>query len=49
PRKRLEELGKSLKAAIPSVIMGKNHTVSHMTTSPTIAIPFSTDNGGVYG
>lgn len=45
-RKKLEELGRSLKAAIPTVIMGKNHTISHMTTSPIIAIPFSTDNGG---
>jgi len=44
-RKRLEELGRSLKAAIPTVIMGKNHSISHITTSPVIAIPFSTDNG----
>jgi len=44
-RKRLEELGKTLHGAIPSVIMGKNHTLTHMTTSPVIAIPFSTDNG----
>ena len=44
-RKKLDEQGMSLKAAIPSVIMGKNHTITHMTTSPIIAIPFSTDNG----
>jgi len=44
-RKMLEELGKTLHGAIPSVIMGKNHTLTHMTTSPVIAIPFSTDNG----
>ena len=44
-RKILEELGKTLHGAIPSVIMGKNHTLTHMTTSPIIAIPFSTDNG----
>jgi len=44
-RKRLEDLGKTLHGAIPSVIMGKNHTLTHMTTSPVIAIPFSTDNG----
>jgi len=44
-RKMLEDLGKTLHGAIPSVIMGKNHTLTHMTTSPVIAIPFSTDNG----
>ena len=44
-RKILDELGRTLHGAIPSVIMGKNHTLTHMTTSPVIAIPFSTDNG----
>lgn len=44
-RKRLEELGITLQGAIPSVIMGKNHTITHVTTYPIIAIPFSTDNG----
>ena len=44
-RKMLEDLGKTLHGAILSVIMGKNHTLTHMTTSPVIAIPFSTDNG----
>jgi len=44
-RKILEELGRTLHGAIPSVIMGKNHTLTHMTTSPVIAIPFTTDNG----
>jgi len=44
-RKKLDEQGMSLKAAIPSVIMGKNHTITHITTFPIIAIPFHTDNG----
>jgi len=44
-RKILDELGRTLHGAIPSVIMGKNHALTHMTTSPIIAIPFSTDNG----
>ena len=44
-RKKLDELGRKLHGAIPTVIMGKNHSISHMTTSPIIAIPFSTDNG----
>ena len=44
-RKELEELGRSLKAAIPTVVMGKNHSITHITSHPIIAIPFSTDNG----
>jgi len=44
-RQKLENLGISLQAAIPSVIMGKNHTITHITKQPVIAIPFNTDNG----
>lgn len=44
-RQKLEELGRSLKAAIPVVIMGKNHSLTHVTTHHIIAIPFGTDNG----
>ena len=44
-RKRLDEQGRSLRAAIPTVIMGKDHSITHMTTYPIIAIPFCTDNG----
>ena len=44
-RQRLDELGRSLKAAIPTVIMGNNHTINHITACPIIAIPFDTDNG----
>jgi chemotaxis protein CheX len=44
-RKKLEEEGRSLKAAIPTVVTGKSHTITHMTPYPIIAVPFSTDNG----
>lgn len=44
-RKQLSEHGRSLKAAIPTVIMGKNHSVTHITNKPIIAIPFTSDNG----
>ena len=44
-RQELDELGKSLKAAIPTVIMGKDHVITHVSTYPIVAIPFSTDNG----
>ncbi len=45
-RKELEESGKIFRAAIPSVITGKNHTIAHYTSGPKIAIPFYTDDGG---
>ncbi|MBW1794237.1 MAG: chemotaxis protein CheX [Deltaproteobacteria bacterium] len=45
-RQELENLGRSLQAAIPTVIMGKNHSITHVTSYPIIAIPFSTANGG---
>jgi len=44
-RQELEDLGRSLQAAIPSVIMGKDHTITHVTSYPVIAVPFSTSNG----
>ena len=45
-RRSLEKMGKSMTAAIPTVIMGKKHTISHITHYPVIAIPFNTDHGG---
>jgi len=39
-RKKLEAEGKVFKAAIPSVITGKNHSITHYTKGPRIAIPF---------
>ncbi len=44
-RRELEEVGKVFKAAIPSVITGRNHSITHYTDGPKIAIPFSTENG----
>ena len=44
-RQKIEELGTSIQAAIPTVVVGKNHVITHVTTYPVIAIPFTTDNG----
>ncbi len=44
-RKELETLGKVFEAAIPSVVSGKNHTITHYTDGPKIAIPFTTEGG----
>ncbi|WP_045218370.1 chemotaxis protein CheX [Desulfonatronum thioautotrophicum] len=37
--------GLTMQAATPSVIMGKNHTVHHVSSEPIMAIPFTTDHG----
>jgi chemotaxis protein CheX len=44
-RQKLEERGRSLKAAIPTVVMGKDHRLSYKTNCSVIAIPFTTDSG----
>jgi len=44
-RQKLELIGRNLKASIPIVIMGKAHTISHMTKDKIIAIPFITEKG----
>jgi len=44
-RQKLEAMGRSLRGAIPTVITGKNHAISHITKHPIVAIPFEMDNG----
>jgi chemotaxis protein CheX len=44
-RKELGGLGRVFKAAIPSVVMGQNHSIRHYADGPKIAIPFNTDSG----
>jgi chemotaxis protein CheX len=44
-RKRLGEIGVSLRAAIPTVIMGKNHTIARITDQPVVAVTFQTHKG----
>ncbi len=44
-RQKLEGLGRNLKAAIPTVIIGKNHTITHITDEKIVAIPFNSNNG----
>ncbi len=44
-RRELDEVGKVFKAAIPSVVTGSNHGITHCTNGPKIAIPFATDCG----
>jgi chemotaxis protein CheX len=44
-RTHLEKEGMQVYAAIPSVVYGKNHTINHILKSPSIVIPFETDQG----
>jgi len=44
-KKELSERGYKFDMAIPSVISGKDHIVSHKTKSPVIIVPFSTESG----
>lgn len=44
-RRELEQVGKVFKAAIPSVVIGRNHSIRHYSDGPKIAIPFSTEGG----
>jgi chemotaxis protein CheX len=44
-RTHLEKKGMTVFAAIPSVVMGMNHTIDHILKSPSIIIPFSSPNG----
>ncbi|MBN2514594.1 MAG: chemotaxis protein CheX [Deltaproteobacteria bacterium] len=44
-RKKLEESGLILSAAIPTVVSGKQHSISHVMGGPSIIIPFETEHG----
>ena len=44
-RRILAEGGTTLQSGTPTVIMGKSHTISHVSSSPIMAIPFDTEFG----
>jgi len=44
-RQKLEVPGLNLAATIPVVIMGKDHSINHITDQKIVAVPFSTDDG----
>ncbi|WP_432734803.1 chemotaxis protein CheX [Maridesulfovibrio sp. FT414] len=44
-RAGLAEQGLVFSGSTPSVIMGDNHSITHIATSPIMAIPFTTDSG----
>lgn len=44
-RQKLETMGRVLKGAIPTVISGKDHTITHITRQPIVAVPFESEKG----
>ncbi len=44
-RAGLSEQGLNFQGSTPTVIMGDNHTISHMAKTPIMAIPFITEYG----
>lgn len=44
-RAGLAEQGMIFAGATPTVIMGDNHSISHIVSAPVIAIPFTSDAG----
>jgi chemotaxis protein CheX len=44
-RKNLEAEGFYIQAAIPTVVSGKNHSISHVMGGPSLIIPFEIDEG----
>jgi len=44
-RKNLEVAGLTILAALPTVISGKGHKITHVMGGPSIIIPFETAKG----
>ncbi len=44
-RKNMEAVGYTILSALPTVISGRNHNISHVMGGPSIIIPFQTARG----
>ncbi len=44
-RRRLEAENITLQAGTPTVVAGKNHSITHIHTGPCLAVPFETPAG----
>ncbi|MCL5019699.1 MAG: chemotaxis protein CheX [Patescibacteria group bacterium] len=47
-RRKLQQHGYSIRAAIPTVISGKNHVIKHFYEGPCVALPFKTESGDLF-
>lgn len=44
-RKKIEAMGFSLSASIPTVVSGKEHSIMHVLGGPSVVIPFEMEEG----
>jgi chemotaxis protein CheX len=44
-RKKIEAMGYSLSASLPTVVSGNDHSIMHVLGGPSIVIPFEMDEG----
>ena len=44
-RAGLSQMGLTMQASTPTIVFGDNHTISHVSNAPVVAIPFTTANG----
>ena len=44
-RRKLQKHGYAIRAAIPSIVSGKDHIIKHHHQGPCVALPFTTPNG----
>lgn len=44
-RASIAEAGLALQGSTPSVVVGKDHTIHHISKAPVMAIPFTMDKG----
>ncbi|GAB6888613.1 chemotaxis protein CheX [Desulfothermus okinawensis JCM 13304] len=44
-RAKLADMGIAMEGATPTVIMGENHTITHITKNKIMAVPFTTEHG----
>lgn len=44
-RQEIAKLGYTLHAGIPTVVVGKDHSIEHKSKNPILVIPFTTESG----
>ncbi|MDQ7033163.1 MAG: chemotaxis protein CheX [Desulfonauticus sp.] len=46
-RRGMDEIGMTFEAGIPSVVTGKNHSISHVSNNAILVIPFESQYGPI--
>ena len=47
-RAKLAEMGHVFQGSTPTVVLGDKHTIVHISKSPVVCIPFTTEQGDFY-